>query len=149
MRAGLNSLSTQTALKRYGFHIEWAVENDKICFSIHPKLKGIGPGFMIFCIVAAVVVGSPCSRENRTTQLTTCLTDIGAALLNPGIFWFGSAYHQRCPPNLRYTLECVNLRPNATDSVMSRLYGANKGFDVQVMDRLLDVHFTSGDRKFR
>jgi len=104
---------------------------------------------MIFCIVAAVVVGSPCSRENRTTQLTTCLTDIGAALLNRDAFWFGSAYLQRCPanrPDLRYTLECMNMRPNATDSVMSRLYGANKGFDVQLMDRLLDVNFTSGDR---
>ncbi|XP_052800952.1 uncharacterized protein LOC128231795 [Mya arenaria] len=104
---------------------------------------------VIILTFAAPAVASPCAMENRTSQLTDCLQGIGAALKDTSAFWFGESYRTRCPPGSEISdLQCTNSRLDSNDSVMTRMFETQDGFDVTKLDRTLDLNYTSIGRNY-
>ena len=85
---------------------------------------------------------SVCSRENRNTTLSSCLRQIRNTVQDKTKFWFGTDYARRCPIPMS-SFDCSNFLANQTDSIVSRVFGSSYNFDPNVIDRYIDVQFTS------
>ena len=81
-----------------------------------------------------------CSPANRSVDLEPCLTGIRQGATNMSLFWFGTEYSARCPPNLRFTVDCFS-RLTEPRSLVSLVFGNNT--DLSSLDRYVEVSFTS------
>ncbi|XP_052239058.1 uncharacterized protein LOC127850223 [Dreissena polymorpha] len=101
---------------------------------------------VIVATYVATVLASPCSVQNRTSNLLDCINGIKTRFMDNDAFWFGRQYAIRCPlKGASYDPKCTNFRPNTADSFGTRLFQSNV---INSLDRFLSVRFESIGRNY-
>lgn len=97
-----------------------------------------------FLNAGLVVLGSPCSEQNRTIDFGTCKNKIIETLFDPSLFWFGSDYNKICPNGAASGIMCSNPSPSKT-SIAVRLFSSNVFNNI---DRFLELHYESTGKDY-
>ncbi|KAJ8313075.1 hypothetical protein KUTeg_010448 [Tegillarca granosa] len=82
-----------------------------------------------------------CLSENRSSNLTACLSAIINAAQSKDEFWFGTQYATTCPDGTG-SIKCNNYDPNVVDSLVSRTFGTYS-INPALIDRYIDVKYTT------
>lgn len=98
---------------------------------------------LIFGIISVIqaVASSPCSEQNRASDLTACLDAVNEALYDKDRFWFGSQYAIQCPNGPADGIQCSNHKSQESQSIMTQLF-PGPSHNPQ-LDRFLDLKFES------
>ncbi|XP_053376520.1 uncharacterized protein LOC123534091 [Mercenaria mercenaria] len=101
--------------------------------------------FLILFSAGVKVFGSPCSSENRSTNMAACLNAIKDSMFDTSLFWFGDSYTTRCPNGMASGMLCMNSKPEGT-SLATRTF-SNTSL-AQSVDRFLELHYRSDGKNY-
>lgn len=88
-------------------------------------------------------IASPCSPDNRTSDLPQCLSTMIEYSMNNTRFWYGTSYPARCP-NPWGSVDCFNPHPYRADSLVSRVFGPGYVLQSSLITTFLSVTFETG-----
>lgn len=102
----------------------------------------------MFSFTHAGAIASPCSPDNRTSDLSQCLSTMINNAKDNTRFWYGTSYPARCP-NPWGSVDCFNPNPYRADSLVSRVFGPGYVLQDSLITTFLSVTFETGTGKLR